>query len=161
MTPDTVSPPTDGHPTPDTVSPLPPTRCHPNQKVTKLNSVSADARPTHTFEDFWREHPRTATSRRSTAQDAFDRAVASGADPAHIVASARAYAEEQRGNASQYLAHAAAWLDARRWDDYPPPDPDADRADAIALARKMAKSPITSVSDTGRQMLRRLGESAA
>jgi hypothetical protein len=58
---------------------------------------------------------------------ALESAIASGVDPDAILAGARAYALEQKGNAPRYIAYSENWLGDRRWEMHAPKaaDPDA------------------------------------
>jgi hypothetical protein len=60
-------------------------------------------------------------------ESALETAIASGVDPASILAGARAYALEQKGNSPRYIAYSENWLGDRRWEKHTPKaaDPDA------------------------------------
>jgi hypothetical protein len=51
---------------------------------------------------------------------ALESAIASGVDPAAILAGARAYALEQKGNLPRYIAYSENWLGDRRWEKHSP-----------------------------------------
>lgn len=122
-------------------------------RVTCKEPVSNLVCAAHThprFEDFWKAYPRPKD--REATEAAFCEAVAAGESPDTLIAGAKAYAEEQRGNGRQYLAGSDSWLKHKRWRDHPPlPEDDAEKRRAVA--ERMAASPIESVSATGRQML--------
>ncbi|NOR29905.1 MAG: hypothetical protein GQ539_02270 [Sulfitobacter sp.] len=90
----------------------------PVTNLQKKKVCSADAaQHTHSaFQEFWKVFPR-ARSREASAK-AFAEAVASGADPAAIIAGAKAYEEENKDNVQQFLAFSENWLKKRRWKDY-------------------------------------------
>lgn len=74
------------------------------------------------FDAFWGAFPkRDGSNPRSPAEVAYRREVANGADPADILAGARAYASAQKrehgGAKSRYTAQAATWLNQKRWRD--------------------------------------------
>ncbi len=48
------------------------------------------------------------------------KAIAEGADPAAILAGARGYAAEQKGNQKQYMAYSENWLRDKRWTQHTP-----------------------------------------
>lgn len=58
---------------------------------------------------------------RLAAEKAWAAALARGADPEHVIAGARRYADECRGREARYIAHPATWLNAGRYDDAPAP----------------------------------------
>lgn len=95
----------------------------PNHPKTQENpNVSAE--PPHTedeldnlFEDFWNAHPRRV--RRDETKTAFLQAVADGVDPQAIINGARRYANEQHGNAKQFLCMSINWIEQKRWEDQP------------------------------------------
>lgn len=94
---------------------------HPNHPLTIQEPVcSADAaQHTHpAFDEYWKAYPRPK-DRDGTAR-AFAKVVADGADPAAIIAGAKAYAAEEKGNGQQYLKHSANWLKAQGWLDHAP-----------------------------------------
>ncbi|WP_439140256.1 helix-turn-helix domain-containing protein [Roseicyclus sp.] len=65
-------------------------------------------------------------------------AIEAGADPEHILAAARAYADEQRGNKSQYIAFSENWLDRKGWERFPKPGRPAADFTAVAVQRARA-----------------------
>jgi hypothetical protein len=82
-----------------------------------------------TFDEFWAVYPRRLGGNpKHPALLKFETAVKNGADPAHIVSSARRYAEEQRAQNNEntpFVCMAKAWLHQKRWLDYAPEDPKA------------------------------------
>jgi hypothetical protein len=80
----------------------------------------------HVFLDkFMAAFPRIGALGATEA--ALENAIASGVDPDAILAGARAYALEQKGNAPRYIAYSENWLGDRRWEKHSPKaaDPDA------------------------------------
>lgn len=71
-------------------------------------------------------------------EDRLRSAIEAGADPDHIIEAARAYADEQRGNKSQYIAFSENWLDQKRWERFPKPGRPA--ADFTAIAAQRARA---------------------
>ncbi len=82
-------------------------------------------------------YPRTGD--REKTEDALKRAIGhEGVTPEVILAGAKAYAEEQKGNQVRYIAYSENWVEQKRWTQYAtttkPADPDAvhqQRAKAI------------------------------
>ena len=76
------------------------------------------------FEDFWSVYPRRkGPNPKHPASLKFATAVKNGANPAHIISSARKYAEESReqGNeGTEFVCMARTWLHQQRWLDYAP-----------------------------------------
>ena len=73
---------------------------------------------------FWAVYPRHDA--REAARKAFARAINDGVDPETMIAGAQRYAiTEQariaREHTPKYTAHAATWLNGRRWEDPFPP----------------------------------------
>lgn len=109
------------------------------------------AAPAHTsdedrlFSEFLRVFPRFGDFDQTEA--AFKAALEGGADPEHILAGARAYAEEQRGNRRQYIAYSQNWLKDQRWTQQDLPSPkvsegerEAARWDRIVASIESGKS---------------------
>lgn len=48
-------------------------------------------------------------------QDALRKALGDGADPAEILAGAKAYAVEQQGNQPRYIKYSENWIEEKRW----------------------------------------------
>jgi hypothetical protein len=93
-----------------------------------------------TFEDFWSAYPkRKGSNPKHPASLKFATAVKNGADPAHLVSSARQYAEalEQQGkNDSEFVCMAQTWLNQKRWMDYAPDNGERrEKIDADMAAR--------------------------
>ncbi|WP_052261790.1 helix-turn-helix domain-containing protein [Leisingera sp. ANG-M1] len=119
LAPDTVSPLTECHPTPDTVSGEPPTECHPNQNKPNRTYCAADA-PQQTgfdfggfFGEFVSAYPRIGDL--EATEESLREALGAGADPREILAGARAYAVEQVGNSPRYIKYSENWVDEKRW----------------------------------------------
>ncbi|MCF7747002.1 hypothetical protein GLP43_05405 [Sulfitobacter sp. M39] len=94
---------------------------HPNRPLTIQEPVCTADAAQHThpaFDKLWKAYPRPKD--RDGTEQAFAKAVADGADPAAIIAGAKAYAAENKGNGSMYLKHSANWLKARAWLDHAP-----------------------------------------
>jgi hypothetical protein len=62
---------------------------------------------------------------------ALENAIASGVDPDAILAGARAYALEQKGNAPRYVAYSENWLGDRRWEKHAPKAADPDCVSSV------------------------------
>lgn len=88
-----------------------PTRPDPNPK----NPSSPDG-SWEGFADFWTAYPPRRNSSKADALKAYTKAIKEGADPAAIQTAAEAYASERRGKDQQYTAHAATWLNGKRWE---------------------------------------------
>jgi hypothetical protein len=68
------------------------------------------------FEEFWRVFPRRdADNPQAPALAAWRKAIAAGADPARIVAGAKAYAASVAGRERRFVVSAARWLAEERW----------------------------------------------
>jgi hypothetical protein len=87
------------------------------------------------FAEFWKIYPRRVN--KAAARKKWDTAIKNGADPADIIAGARAYASNPRRAASDigYTAHAATWLHNERWNDEPEPVHDTAGSGVGASAR--------------------------
>lgn len=108
---------------------------------------------THTqFDILWSAHPRPKDRAGSLAE--YGRAIEGGADPTHILASAKAYAKEQAGNGKQYVCGLDAWLRGRRWEDFDAPSAPVDTEDQI---RKMLASTVPAVREHGRALAAKAG----
>lgn len=79
------------------------------------------------FEEFWKVYPkRQGANPRKPALQVFEAAVKQGADPAVIVAGAKACAVADRDKiGTPYIPQAVKWLRDRRWEDYKPPPSEA------------------------------------
>lgn len=119
IAPDTLSPLTDRHPTPDRASGEPPTECHPNQNKPNRTSCAADAphNPDFDFSGFFDQFadvfPRMGDAEKT--EDALRKALGEGADPAEILAGAKGYALEQAGNKPRYIKYSENWVEDKRW----------------------------------------------
>ncbi len=111
------------------------------------NPKDCVSEPHTQFEDFWKVYPRPRDA--DETRELFFEAVSDGADPRHIIASAKAYAKENEGNSKQYLKLSSTWLEAKGWKDFEAPPPPEDRESLIA---KMLASPIPSVQEAARKM---------
>jgi len=82
--------------------------------------VSPEAPHTHdfelVFEKFFEAYPRIGNQDETLS--ALKSALDAGADPDHIIVGAKSYAEEQKGNARQYIAYSQNWLKDRRWEAF-------------------------------------------
>ena len=89
-----------------------------------------------TLGTFLKVYPRHGD--RGRTEDALRAALGAGADPDQIIAAAKAYAVEQKGNAPRFIAYSENWLEQKRWDRHRiPADP---RADPSAVAELRAKN---------------------
>lgn len=70
------------------------------------------------FRSFWKQYPRKVNEKKARA--AYARAIRSGAAPDMIMQAAMRYVAERSGQSERYTAHAATWLDNRRWEDEAP-----------------------------------------
>ena len=68
------------------------------------------------FEKFCEVYPRIG--KPALTEKALRQAIEAGASPEHILAGAKAYAEEQRGNKRQFIAMSENWLKDRRWETF-------------------------------------------
>nr|WP_263618345.1 helix-turn-helix domain-containing protein [Ruegeria marisrubri] len=90
----------------------------------KEHCVPTDAAHTQdfVFEDFVSQfetaYPRLGDGPATEA--ALKAAIEEGADPAAILAGARGYADEQKGNQKQYIAYSENWLRDKRWTRHTP-----------------------------------------
>ncbi|MDF1628105.1 MAG: helix-turn-helix domain-containing protein [Parvibaculaceae bacterium] len=109
----------DAHPTRAGDAPQDVQEVHPNHTGTIQEPVCAADAAQHThpaFDEFWKAYPRPKD--RDGTERAFAQAVVDGADPGAIIAGAKAYAAEEKGNERQYLKHSANWLKAQGWLDH-------------------------------------------
>jgi hypothetical protein len=133
------------------------TRLHSEDEPTPLSGVAykdepvkepgkepcaASAQPKdHDLDDlearFAEAYPRASTPAK--VRKALEAALAEGAEPEQLIAAARAYAEEQRGNHARYIAYPENWLAQRRWQNgvkaAPGPDPNARLKGAVGLVK--------------------------
>lgn len=74
------------------------------------------------FEEFWIEYPRDGRRDKPKAFKAWEAALASGADPAEIIAGAQRYAADPNRGTEQHQTptkYAQGWLSGERWNDPP------------------------------------------
>jgi len=74
--------------------------------------------PDDLLDYFTAAYPRAG--KRDAVEEALAGAVNEGADPAHILAAARAYAVEQKGNPPRFIAYPENWLSQERWKQHKP-----------------------------------------
>jgi hypothetical protein len=67
------------------------------------------------FDRFWQAYPARKGNPKQPAFVKFEAKVKGGADPEQIIDGARRYADAMRGEDSQFVAHAATWLNQERW----------------------------------------------
>ncbi len=65
------------------------------------------------FDQFADAFPRMGDAEKT--QDALRNALGEGADPAEILAGAKAYAVEQQGNQPRYIKYSENWIEDKRW----------------------------------------------
>lgn len=87
------------------------------------------------FHKFIQAFPRTGDLNKTC--DALNSAIEAGASPDEILSGARAYAAEQKGNASKYIAYPANWLGKKRWLEHAQ-KPDAGNTEQIAAHQARA-----------------------
>jgi hypothetical protein len=66
------------------------------------------------FEDFWKEYPRRVN--KGHAEKAYKRAIKETSHE-EIISGVKRYSNSVRGKDAEYIAHAATWLNGRRWLD--------------------------------------------
>jgi hypothetical protein len=84
----------------------------------EADSQSAPAaRASDRFDEFWSAFPKRGGGEDAEAptRDAFRKAIGKGADPAAIVAAAKAYAASCAGREPRFIASASRWLSEERW----------------------------------------------
>jgi hypothetical protein len=86
------------------------------------SSNSLPAADSGDFDEFWRTYPPRKNSSKSNARKAYTKAIKDGAEPSDIHAAAAAYATDRQGQDQQYTAHAATWLNQKRWETHNDPD---------------------------------------
>jgi hypothetical protein len=90
-----------------------------NKQKEKLSSCAADAPHKSDFDfagffdQFADAFPRMGDAEKT--QDALRKALGEGADPAEILAGAKAYAVEQQGNQPRYIKYSENWIEDKRW----------------------------------------------
>lgn len=67
------------------------------------------------FSEFWKLYPRKKS--KANAEKIFHQLLKKGTDYEAIMAGVKDYNEECRGKDEKYIAHAATWLNGRRWED--------------------------------------------
>ncbi len=86
-------------------------------------NCAADAAHTFDFDGFMRRfleaYPRHGNLEATEVE--LRQAIEDGADPEHILAGARAYAAEQKGNKRQFIAYSENWLRLKRWEQFARP----------------------------------------
>lgn len=65
--------------------------------------------------EFWAAYPRKVAKQK--AEQAWRAAMKRGDDPDHVIAVARRYAAEKSRGEPHHIAHAASWLNGRRYND--------------------------------------------
>lgn len=116
----------------------------PKQPITTIEQpnepCAADAPHTFDFNSFLGKfesaYPRMGDER--STEDELRKAIDAGADPDHILAAVRAYAEEQKGNNPQYIAYSENWVRNKRWERHTMPKSPA--ANAAAVDEQRAKA---------------------
>ncbi len=97
------------------------------KKEASLRSASVCSLRSHTvhtqdFEEFWEAYPkRDGSNPKALAKKKFKEAVRSGVKPQAIILAAEqlaAYHQSKNQIGSQYVPHAATWLNQRRWEDH-------------------------------------------
>lgn len=86
--------------------------------------------------EFFAAFPRIGNPDATIAELA--RALETGVDPELILSAAKAYADEQDGNRTQFIAMSENWLSAQRWATYQKPQTDAEKADVVLEGRAKA-----------------------
>jgi len=121
--------------------------------------ASAGFLPDDLLDRFTAAYPRTG--KREAVEAALAEAVDAGADPAHLLAAARAYAVEQKGNPPRFIAYPENWLSQERWKQHKPA---ASPASEDAILANLAKIVIerksyaaSAISPTRARQLREAG----
>lgn len=78
-------------------------------------SEALDPSLDESWNEFWQVFPKKVA--KKAAKKKFHTAVRQGADPQHIVAGARRYAEQVAGKDPKYIKQPDGWLNAGRWED--------------------------------------------
>jgi len=92
------------------------------------------------LEEFAAAFPRIGNLEKTEA--ALRQAIADGAKPEVILAGAKAYAVEQAGNQTRYIAYSENWVTQARWVQFE--QPAADPADAEKITERWVKAIKTS-----------------
>lgn len=102
---------------------------------------AAGAAHTFDFDGFLKRfeaaYPRLGDGEATEA--ALRQAIEDGADPEHILAGARAYADEQKGNTLQYIAFSENWVAKKRWAQFARPGATSG-GDPEKIAQQRAKA---------------------
>ncbi len=69
------------------------------------------------FEEFYAAYPRHVG--RKAAEKAWLKAIKDGADASAILAGAKRYADERRGQDPRFTKYPASWLNGGHWEDEP------------------------------------------
>ena len=139
---DTMSPVPPSHLTGDTMSPQEVTPCHPNlpRIIHEPCGPGADPQtndvPSEFLKEFAAAFPRIGNLEKTEA--ALRQAIADGAKPEVILAGAKAYAVEQEGNQTRYIAYSENWVAQARWVQFE--QPAADPADAEKITERWVKA---------------------
>ncbi len=80
--------------------------------------------------------PRTGNRDLTIAE--LSKLIDAGEDPEHLIAAAKAYADEQEGNKAQYIAMSENWLRGMRWKTYPKPQSETEKREIILAGRAQA-----------------------
>jgi uncharacterized protein YdaU (DUF1376 family) len=97
-----------------------PCKCNaptPTPSPTPSLSISERDIRARAFDEFWSVYPRHVA--KKNAINAFAKAIKGGTTHEIIIAGARRYADECKTKEQRYIAHAASWLNAGRWEDSP------------------------------------------
>lgn len=80
--------------------------------------------PPDGWTEFWSAYPTRRGSSKTDALKAYAKAIKEGATPEEIHTAAAAYAQERVGQDAKFTAHAATWLNGKRWETQTLPDPE-------------------------------------
>ncbi|AHD09517.1 helix-turn-helix domain-containing protein [Phaeobacter gallaeciensis] len=110
-----------------------------NKPVREHCAADAPHNPEFDFDGFMAEfsaaYPRMGLP--EATEDALRAALGEGADPAEILAGARAYAVEQDGNAPRYMKLSENWIAEKRWRQHvTAPKAQADQSEVLAYWAK-------------------------
>jgi hypothetical protein len=85
---------------------------------TEVPESPSDSRPVEPdgFEEFWRAYPPRKNSSKADARRAYVKAIKQGGDPVEILDGATEYAKDRLSQDQQFTAHAATWLNGKRWE---------------------------------------------
>ncbi|MFG1433302.1 hypothetical protein V5F44_20560 [Xanthobacter sp. V2C-8] len=115
----------------------------------KVPITTAPATPSgQDFADFWAGFPKHEG--RAAALAEYRRVVSAGADPGHLSAAARQYAQACTSRTAKYVARAANWLARGEWEDFPRP-----ATGSAAPMVRPADDVSRAVADARRQGARR------